>query len=283
MKHSAFCRLDSITLDIPMRTEKRARRSAQRRRGTADMLSADRIRALDDVTLSFAAGDRVAITGSNGAGKTTLLRVVTGSYPPTRGRIARRGRVSALQPPAYWEDYTTGYDSVLTMGSLLGLGRKEVKPHFDAVAAHSGLHERLALPLSSYSTGMLARLTFAALICLEPDILLIDEWIHALDRTFLPKMQSWVEGFAERGGILVFASHQPDLIERLCTTAVVLEAGRVQQVGPVAETLSAWETPPLAPATVADDVPLPAATAAGQLQQPFQLPVQPPSDPSPPP
>lgn len=288
MNRTAYCRLDAITIDIPVRAGKRARPPAHRgatrtHEASASAARATRIRALDDVTLKFEPGDRVAITGSNGAGKTTLLRVMAGSYPPTRGRIARLGRVSTLQPLTLRADHITGYDSILTIGSLLGLGRHEVKRHFDQVATYSELNERLALPVSSYSTGMLARLTFATLACLEPDILLVDEWLNALDRAFLPKVQGWVEGFAERGGILVFASHQPDLIERLCTTAVVLDAGRVQRVGSIAEALCADGRRTIAPAAVADDHPSTAVTAAGQLHQPFRLPVQPPSDQQPPP
>ena len=242
MTTAAHCHLESVTLDIPVSGKAAKRRRRNHPNGPKPKRATQRgalIRVLDDVTLTLDAGARVGVIGSNGVGKSTLLRVVAGIYQPTLGRITRRGRVSTLQPLKPAGPDKTGYDSLVTHGLLLGLGLTEIQSRVDEIAEFSELGDKLAQPANTYSTGMLARLTFAAFACFEPEILLIDEWINTVDRQFLDKVQRTVEALSERAGILALASHQPDLLERLCSTGVLLNAGRVQQIGPIKDVLRA--------------------------------------------
>lgn len=240
MTAAAHCHLESVTLDIPIlrSAAKRHRQGGPWLAGMKrDAKSGAMVRVLDDVTLRLDAGARVGIVGPNGVGKSTLLRVAAGIYQPTQGRITRRGRVSTLRPIKPAKPDGTGYDSVLLQGALLGLGRAEVLSRVDEIAGFSELGDRLESPVNTYSDGMLARLTFAAFICFEPEIVLIDEWINTLDRQFLDKAQPAVEALSERGGILALASHQTDLLMRMCSTGAVLDKGRVQRIGPMRDVL----------------------------------------------
>ena len=195
------------------------------------------MRVLDDVTLRLEAGCRVGVIGPNGAGKTSLLRVLAGIYQPSAGFYSRQGRVSTLRPLKPTKPDKTGYDSLIVQGTLLGLDFQEIRKRFEEVAAFCELGERLALPATTYSSGMLARLTFAAFACYEPEILLIDEWINTVDREFLDKVEFGIRKLSGNGGIFVLASHQYDLLARMCTTGVMLEGGRVRQVGPIDDVL----------------------------------------------
>jgi len=77
--------------------------------------------------------------------------------------------------------------------------------------------------------------------CIEPEILLMDEWIGVGDAAFVEKAERRLEGFVSRTGILVLASHSPALLERTCTKGVLLDAGRVKACGPIAEVVREYD------------------------------------------
>ena len=91
------------------------------------------------------------------------------------------------------------------------------------------------MPFKSYSQGMGARLAFSIATSLEPEILLMDEWIGAGDADFQGKAARRMDELAEKAGIIILASHQPDLIARTCNKVLGLEHGRVtrfEAIGP---------------------------------------------------
>ena len=94
--------------------------------------------------------------------------------------------------------------------------------------------------MHTYSAGMRLRLAFAVCTCFEPEILLMDEWLGIGDRAFVEKARRRLEEFVERAGILVLASQNAALLERICTTGVVLDAGRLKTRGPIGEVLQEY-------------------------------------------
>ena len=196
------------------------------------------VRALENVDLALERGDRVGLIGANGAGKTTLLRVLAGVYQPTLGRVECRGQVASLFNISIGIDPdATGYENIMVRGMFLGLTPAEIRERTDEIAAFTELGEYLAMPVHTYSAGMMLRLAFAVCTCIEPEILLMDEWIGVGDAAFVEKAERRLEEFVDRAGILVLASHSPALLERTCAKGVLLDAGQVRAFGPIGEVL----------------------------------------------
>lgn len=244
MNADASIQVESVTVDFPIYSANR--RSIKNQfiyHGTGGRVGRDAgnrlsVRALDDVSLALEHGDRVGVVGHNGAGKTTLLRVMAGVYEPVQGHVWRRGRTASLLNVSLGiDDDATGYENIMTRGLLLGLAPEEVRERAEEIAAFTELGDYLAMPAHTYSAGMRFRLGFAVCTCFEPEILLMDEWLSVGDRHFVEKAQQRLEEFVERAGILVLASQNANLLERVCTTGVLLDAGKVKANGPIDEVL----------------------------------------------
>jgi ABC-type polysaccharide/polyol phosphate transport system ATPase subunit len=200
------------------------------------------VEALRDVTMQFAVGDRVALIGANGAGKTTLLRVMAGIYEPTSGVVQSVGRISPMFDIGLGIDMElSGFDNIKLRALLLGLTVAEIEERTAEIAEFTELKEYLELPVRTYSSGMITRLTFAVATCFFPEILLMDEWILAGDASFMTKAESRVSSFVENASTLVLASHSPEICKRWCNKAVWLEAGQVKSIGEVNDILSAYQ------------------------------------------
>ena len=186
------------------------------------------VRALDDVSLQINHGDQLGIVGHNGAGKSTLLRVLAGIYEPLAGRIVVEGRVSPLfntWPGIEYDD--TGYENAVTCGLFLGMSRAEIARKMPMIESFAELGNYMALPVKTYSAGMLVRLGFAVMTATEPEILLLDEGLGAGDARFAAQARKRVEHLIEKSSIMVLASHSDDLILQMCNRAIMLEHGRI--------------------------------------------------------
>lgn len=166
------------------------------------------IEALRDITMELNLGDRVGLVGHNGAGKSTLLRLLSGIYEPTRGWAKVTGRVAPVFDLGIGMDpEISGYENIIIRGLFLGQTRKQMQAKVDEIAEFTELGEYLSMPLRTYSTGMRVRLAMGVVTSIDPEILLLDEGIGAVDADFLRKAQSRLQNLVERSGILVFASH----------------------------------------------------------------------------
>jgi ABC-type polysaccharide/polyol phosphate transport system ATPase subunit len=187
-----------------------------------------KVLALDRVNFELHAGDRLGLVGANGAGKTTLLKVLYGIYKPTGGRLTIGGRVDALfNINLGFRKEATGRRNIELRGLINGWSRREIAARADAIIEFSELGEFIDMPFKTYSQGMAARLAFSIATSFEPEILLLDEWIGAGDAAFQAKAKDRMDALAERAGIVVLASHNRDLISRVCNRTLELEHGRV--------------------------------------------------------
>ncbi|ALE85990.1 ABC transporter ATP-binding protein [Pseudonocardia sp. HH130629-09] len=200
------------------------------------------IEALRDITVSLDKGARVALVGHNGAGKSTLLRLMAGIYEPTRGRSMVRGKVAPVFDLAVGMDpEISGYENILIRGLFLGMTRKQMEARIDDIAAFTELGDYLEMPLRAYSTGMRVRLALGVVTSIDPEILLLDEGIGAVDSEFLNKARDRLHELVDRSGILVFASHSDEFLADLCDTALWMEHGTIKEYGPLHEVLDHYK------------------------------------------
>lgn len=188
------------------------------------------VTALDGVSFELEAGDRLGLVGANGAGKTTLLKVLYGIYEPTAGSLDIRGKVDALfNINLGFRPEATGRRNILLRGLINGWTETEIAERAEEIIEFSELGEFIDMPFKSYSQGMAARLAFAIATTLEPEILLMDEWIGAGDASFQKKATDRMNQLAEKAGIIVLASHNQELLKKTCNRVLELEKGSVRR------------------------------------------------------
>ncbi|MCU1606273.1 MAG: putative O-antigen/LPS export system ATP-binding protein [Modestobacter sp.] len=203
------------------------------------------IEALRDITLQLDHGARVGLVGHNGAGKSTLLRLLAGIYEPTRGAAEIRGRVAPVFDLGVGMDpEISGLENIMIRGLFLGMTRKEMERRVDDIADFTELGDFLRMPLRTYSTGMRVRLALGVVTSIDPEILLLDEGIGAVDAAFLEKSKRRLSELVERSGLLVFASHSDEFLRDLCDTGIWMEHGRIRQQGDLDEVLRAYKGMP---------------------------------------
>ena len=188
--------------------------------------------AVRDLSLDIDRGETVGLIGANGSGKSTTLKLLAGILQPTTGSVTVNGRIaSLLELGAGFNGELSGRDNIYLNASLLGLSRKEVDRHFDAIVEFSELAPFIDNQVKNYSSGMYVRLGFAVAVHIDPDILLVDEVLAVGDEAFQQKCLAKIEEFQSEGRTILLVSHSLDLVEKVCTRSIVMDHGRVRFAG----------------------------------------------------
>jgi lipopolysaccharide transport system ATP-binding protein len=194
----------------------------------SDKLRKDEFWALDDVSFELKKGEVLGIIGENGSGKSTLLRLITGIFPPDKGRIICKGRVGSLiAVGAGFHPHMTGRENIYLNGTILGMTKKEIDEKFDEIVEFADIGEFIDAPVSTYSSGMYVRLAFAIAIFSKCDILLIDEVISVGDISFRNKSMRKLAELRQNAKGTIFISHNLDQIRVLCDRVIILDKGRI--------------------------------------------------------
>ena len=144
--------------------------------------------ALRDVSFTVQPGQTLGFIGANGAGKSTVLKLVSHIIEPTSGQIAVDGRVGALlELGAGFHPDLTGRENIYLNGAILGMTRREIRHQLEAIIDFSGIEPFIDTPIKRYSSGMQARLGFAIMAHMNPEILLVDEVLSVGDAEFQRK------------------------------------------------------------------------------------------------
>ena len=186
------------------------------------------VHALKDISLNILAQERVGIIGLNGAGKTTMLQTIAGIYRPVSGTRRVSGRISALYNIGVGFDVNaSGYENIILRSMFMGLSRKAAIDLIPEIEEFTELGEFLSMPIRIYSAGMQVKLAFAISTSVNPEILLMDEWIGAGDQLFREKAQNRLRDVVQKSSILVLTSHSESLVKDNCTKCILLHKGEI--------------------------------------------------------
>jgi len=197
--------------------------------------------ALEGVTFTVAQGECFGVIGANGSGKSTLLKVIAGIYRQDSGVVRVEGRLSPfIELGVGFNPELTARDNVAINGTLLGMGRSELRDRFDSIIEFAGLGRFVDQKLKNYSSGMQVRLAFAIAVQVDFDILLLDEVLAVGDAEFQEKCFTAFDRIIAAGKTIVLVTHDLGAAESHTSRALVLTEGRVQSMGRPEDVVAAY-------------------------------------------
>mgnify|MGYP001041735875 CR=1 FL=1 len=182
--------------------------------------------ALRDINFEMHRGECIGIIGRNGAGKSTLLQIIAGTIKATSGTVERFGKIAALlELGSGFNPEFTGKENVFLNAAILGLSHKQTEERYEQILDFADIGEFIDQPVKNYSSGMLARLTFAVNSFIDADLLIVDETLSVGDVFFQQKCSLRLKKLMENGTSLLFVSHSTAAVQQLCNKALYLRRG----------------------------------------------------------
>lgn len=233
MKNNVFISTKDLCLSFPKYND--STRSLKRKllQNISNLLSKsdaknNEFQAIKNISISIKKGDRLGLIGHNGAGKSSLLRAFSGIYKPSSGFLAINGKVNSLLDLNVGLNHEmTGIDNIKLKSILLGLNKKRYKDIIADIIEFSELGDFIHAPIRTYSSGMLLRLAFSISVLIDSDILIMDEWLSVGDSSFNDKAQKKLNSIIDKQSILCIASHDLNLIKKVCNRCIHLENGKI--------------------------------------------------------
>jgi Cu-processing system ATP-binding protein len=192
-----------------------------------------RHKAVDGVSITVAAGERVALLGHNGAGKTTLMKMILGLTQPTGGRIEVLGHAPGsyvARRKVAWLPEHVVFNRSLTAAELMAtfarLKRAPVRDNLDLLA-RVGLKDAVHKRVGTFSKGMRQRLGLAQALIGEPELLLLDEPTTGLDPVSRQSFYDIVGELAARGVAVLLSSHVLTELEARTDRVIIMRAGKL--------------------------------------------------------
>ncbi|GII88414.1 ABC transporter ATP-binding protein [Sphaerisporangium siamense] len=208
-----------------------------RRQGRPQMKE---VHAVKGVTFIARHGDAIGIIGRNGSGKSTLLRAIAGLLPPHKGAVYTDGQPSLLGVNAALMKELTGERNIVLGCYAMGMTPAQVRERYDEIVEFSGIGEFVQFPMSTYSSGMGARLRFSIASAKTHNVLLIDEALATGDREFKRKSQERIQQMRDEAGTVFLVAHNLDVIEETCNRVIWLHKGKIKMDGDPATVLAAY-------------------------------------------
>jgi ABC-2 type transport system ATP-binding protein len=198
--------------------------------------------AVDDLSFSVPRGRITGFLGPNGAGKTTTLRVLLGLALPTSGRATLAGRryreldaplrtVGAVLEASNYHPARSGRNHLRVLAAAAGISRQRI----DRVLADVELTGVAKRRVGGYSLGMRQRLSVAAALLGEPELLVLDEPANGLDPEGIRWLRNFLRSFAEGGGTVFVSSHVLAEVSQLADEVVIIHRGKLVAHQSVAE------------------------------------------------
>ena len=189
--------------------------------------------ALKDISFEIKKGQIVGILGTNGSGKSTMAMVLSGIASPNEGEINVYGDQALISINTGLNKQLTGIENIKLKGALLGMSPKKIQEIIDGVIEFAEIGDFLYQPVKKYSAGMKSRLGFSIKLCLDPDIIIVDEALSVGDKGFAQKCLNRMEELKNEGKTIIFVSHSLPQVRKFCDSAMWLEGGKLREYGDI--------------------------------------------------
>src|SRR5688572_24969448 len=207
------------------------------------------VQAVRDVSFDVHRGEVFGFLGPNGAGKTTTLKMLMGLVKPTRGRaevlgrpvndVEAKRRLGYLPETPYFYEYLTPEEFLDLVGALFDLRAAERKQRRDRLIERVGLGHARGRPLRKFSKGMLQRVGIAQALMGHPELVVLDEPMTGLDPLGRKEIRDLILELKGEGRTVFFSTHILPDVEMTCDRVAMIFAGKIRNVGPLQELVSA--------------------------------------------
>ncbi|GAA1567657.1 ABC transporter ATP-binding protein [Actinomadura kijaniata] len=199
------------------------------------------VHAVKGVSFVAYRGDAIGVIGTNGSGKSTLLKAIAGLLPAAKGAVYTDGQPSLLGVNAALMRDLTGSRNIILGCLAMGLSPEETKAKYEEIVKFADLKPGfIDYPMSTYSSGMGARLRFAIAAARTHDVLLIDEALATGDAKFKRRSRAKINELRKDAGAVFLVAHNLDVIEETCNRVIWLDDGRIKMDGDPTEVLKAY-------------------------------------------
>jgi ABC-2 type transport system ATP-binding protein len=208
--------------------------------------------AVDDITLSVPKGEFFGFLGPNGAGKTTTIKMMAGLFVPTSGQILVNGfdvvkkpleakaSISYVPDQPFLYDKLTGREFLFFIGGLYKMEKKIVAEKIEELIEHFEIGDWIDKRTEDYSQGMRERITIAASMVHEAQVLIIDEPMVGLDPRSVKIVRETLRLMARKGVAIFMSTHSLPFAEELCDRIGFIKDGRLVFLG-TRENLQAYK------------------------------------------
>jgi ABC-2 type transport system ATP-binding protein len=197
------------------------------------------ITAVDNVTFTARAGEITGYLGPNGSGKSTTLKMITALIEPSNGAIlfdgqpiqrdliAYKQRMGYVPEEPHLYAYLSGLEYLVMAGQLRNVPARPTADRIDGLLRLFGLLGDRHAPISAYSKGMRQKILLSAALLQNPDLILLDEPFSGLDVGTGLVLRSLIQELAARGKVVLFSSHDLEIVERVCSHVVILHRAKI--------------------------------------------------------
>ena len=241
------------------------------------------IPVVNGVSFTARAGEVTGYLGPNGSGKSTTVKMIAGLIEPTDGEILYQGvpisrdpiahkmRLGYVPEEPHLYPHLTGEEFLGMTGQLRGLPQELLESKISGLLRAFSLYEDRYVAISSYSKGMRQKVLLAAALLHNPDIILLDEPFSGLDVASALVMRNLIQELARRGKVILFSSHELDVVERVCSRVVILHKGRIVASDSIERLRTLMALPTLEEIFAQLAIELDPAAVTGQIVQSMEL------------
>ena len=194
---------------------------------------------IENINIQGDAGEIVGILGHNGAGKSTTIKCITGMHPYEKGSITICGHDLSSEPIEAKRNFgyvsdeftlfeeMTGYEFINFMADIYKVGEEERKSRVEQFQQLFALGDSIYNPISSYSHGMKQKISLMGALIHMPKVFILDEPMVGLDPYTANQVKSFFVQHSQRGNLVLFSSHNLDVVEKLCDRVYIIDQGRI--------------------------------------------------------